>query len=219
MLQLIHQLNCFPVTISKRRIPFSYGSVVRDINVQVQIYAYYQAGIAGYSFTSGTVNNSIDVLAGAFASQEFVDLQDDFACYRVEGFYSTFSSTIGPGMTAVQALTPSFLAVNYGHTGSINVNNIARSDASVELKMNNLGGSKQVLEYELPPLVVGSSGLPLYGLNTWFASNAPISGGNLILMLGFLQAPTFLSTATTQFIPVGTLDVHLKFRFAQPVLE
>lgn len=195
--------------------------MVRDINFQVQIYAYYSIALggAGYSFTATTVNNTTDVMAAAISSQEFTDLQDDFACYRVEGFHATYSSTIGPGLTSVQALTPAFLATNYGVAGSVQVSNIARSDAAIELKMNNVGSGKQSLAYDLPPLIIGSNGLPVYGLGTYFASNAPQSGGNLILMLGYLQAPTFASTATTQFVPVGVLDVHLKFRFAQPVLE
>ena len=153
------------------------------------------------------------------ASQEFTDLQDDYACYRVEGFYTTYSSTIGPGLTSVQALTPSFLALNYGHSSSVNVNNIARSDAAVELKMNSVSGSRQTIAYDLPPLIIGANGYAVYGLNTWFSTATPLAAGNLIMMLGYLQVPTFASTGSTQYIPVGVLDFHLKVRFAQPVLE
>jgi len=207
--------------VPSRYIPFTYGSVVRDINIQIQVYAYYSIALggAGYSFTSPAINNTTDVLASFISCQEFVDMQDDFACYRIEGFHASYSSTIGPGLTSVQALTPAFIATNYGVTGSVNVSNIARSDAAIELKMNNVGGGKQSLSYELPPLIIGTNGVPVYGLNTWFATNAPQIAGSLILMLGYLQAPTFASTASTQFIPVGVLDVHLKTRFAQPILE
>ena len=207
--------------VNSRHIPFTYGSVVRDINLQIPIYAYYSVALggSGYSFTATTVNITTDVLASFISSQEFVDLQDDFACYRIEGFYATYSSTIGPGLTSVQALTPAFIACNYGVTGSVNASNIARSDAAIELKMNNVGQGKQSLSYELPPLVIGTNGIPVFGLSTWFATNAPQIAGSLILMLGFLQSPTFASTASTQFIPVGVLDVHLKTRFAQPILD
>ena len=68
------------------------------------------------------------------------DMQDDFACFKLDQFFVTFSSTVGPGLTSVQALTPAFMAINYGHSTSVSAANIARSDAAVELKFNNLSG-------------------------------------------------------------------------------
>ena len=184
------------------------------------MYAVYTAGVgASYSLSGVSSSNAYDVLGAMLASQEWTDLQDDFACYRVEGFYSTYSSTIGPGLTSVQALTPAFLALNYGHSSSVSVANIARSDSAVELKMNVVGAGKQTISYELPPLIIGANGYAVYGLDTWFSTATPLAAGNLIMMLGYLQVPTFASTASTQFIPVGVLDFHLKVRFAQPVLE
>ena len=53
----------------------------------------------------------------------------------------------------------------------------------------------------------------------WFATNNTSASGNLSLMLGYLHVPTFASTASNQFIPVGVLDFHFKVRFAQPILE
>jgi hypothetical protein len=180
---------------------------------------YTAATGATYSLSGVAQSNTYDVLGAMIASHEFTDLQDDFACYRIEGFYSTYSSTIGPGLTSVQAFTPAFLALNYGHNASVSAANIARSDAAVELKMNNVGSGKQTISYELPPLVIGANGYPVYGLSTWFSTVAPLAAGNLIMMLGYLQVPTFASTASTQYIPVGVLDFHLKVRFAQPILE
>jgi hypothetical protein len=163
--------------------------------------------------------NTQDVLGPVFSSAEFTALQDEFACYKIDGYHVTFSSTIGPGMTAVQALTPAFLATNYGHNSSVSVSNIARSDAAVEVKVNSLGSQKQTISYTLPPFLIGANGYAIMGSMLWFSTVQPLAAGNLNLMLGYLQAPTFTSTASNQSIPVGVLDFHVKVCFAQPILE
>jgi hypothetical protein len=163
--------------------------------------------------------NIYDVLSNVFSSTEFITLQDEFACYKVDGYYVTFSSTVGPGMTAVQALTPAFIATNYGHNSSVSASNIARSDAAVEIKVNSLGSQKQTISYGMPPMLIGANGYPIMGSSIWFSTVMPISAGNLTFMLGYLQTPTFTSTASNQYVPVGVLDFHVKIRFAQPILE
>jgi hypothetical protein len=163
--------------------------------------------------------NIQDVLGSVFSSTEFTALQDEFACYRIAGYYVTFSSTVGPGMTAVQALTPAFLATNYGHNSSVSASNIARSDAAVELKINSLGSQKQTISYTLPPFLIGANGYAIMGSMLWFSTVQPLAAGNLYLMLGYLQAPTFTSVVSNQSIPVGVLDFHVKLCFAQPTLE
>ena len=203
-----------------RNIPFDYGGVTRDINYQIQVYAVYNTATGGAYSLSGTSQvNLYNLLNDVFGSQEFIDLQDDFACFKLDQFFVTFSSTVGPGLTSVQALTPAFMAINYGHSTSVSAANIARSDAAVELKFNNLSGSVQTIHYGLPPTLVGASGYFIGGSMIWFATNNTSASGNLSLMLGYLHVPTFASTASNQFIPVGVLDFHFKVRFAQPILE
>jgi len=207
--------------VSRRYIPFSRGSTLRDINYQLVVYSAYNT-TSGASYTLSNANPSLwtyDVLAAVFASQEFIDLQDQFACYCIEGFHYTYSSSLGPGLTSVQALPPMFLATNYGNTGSVNVTNVARSDASVELKMNSVSAGKQIIQYELPPVLFGYHPAIIAGSSVWFSTASPIASGTLNLMIGYLQVPTFLSTASNQFIPVGVIDVHVKVKFAQPILD
>jgi hypothetical protein len=206
--------------VRHRHIPFAYGAVNRDINYQLQLYAVYTVGTGStYSLSGVSQVNLYDILGNAFASQEFIDLQDQYAIYKISNVFFTYTSTISPGMTSIQSLTPAFLAPNYGYNSSVNASNIARSDAALELKMNNVGQGAQTLSLALPPCVFGANGYAIAGLNSWFSTVMPIAAGNLSIMLGYLNTPTFASTASTQYIPVGVLDFHIKFTFAQPVLE
>jgi hypothetical protein len=205
----------------QRHIPFNYGECLRDINLQTQIFARYETNGTGatYSFSSSAAQLGIDIITQLIASSEFTDLQDQFAIYKIEGVRATLSSSMSPGVTAFQALPPAFFAMNYGHSGSVSVTNIAKSDTALEFKLNALGSQKQSLSVGLPPMLFGANGYPILGTSVWFSTFAPVAAGTLALLMGWLQVPTFASTASNQNIPVAVVDIHVKIRFAQPSLE
>jgi hypothetical protein len=161
----------------------------------------------------------VDIITQLIASSEFTDLQDQFSIYKIEGVYATLSSSMSPGVTAFQALPPAFLTMNYGHSGSVSVTNVAKSDTALEFKLNALGSQKQTLSIGLPPMLFGANAYPIMGTNVWFSTFTPVAAGSLLLLLGWLQVPTFASTASNQNVPVAVVDIHVKIRFAQPALE
>jgi hypothetical protein len=126
---------------------------------------------------------------------------------------------MGPGVTSVNSLPPAFLTLNYGNLGSLSPTTIAVSDSAIEVKVNAFGTSGQTIDFELPPFLLGTSGIPLFGTMMWFSTASPVVAGAMHLNLGFLQAPSFASTASNQAIPVGAIDINIGVEFAVPTLE
>jgi hypothetical protein len=114
-------------------------------------------------------------------------------------------------------LSPAYLQVNYGYSGSLSAANVAKSDTAVEVKTNNTDSRSQSIKYQLPPILLGTNGYPCLGSSLWIATQAAASTAQIYLNLGWLNEPGFATTANQQW-GVGFIDINFLVEFAQPIL-
>jgi hypothetical protein len=192
----------------------------KQVNIQYSLYAVQNIalGVSFYSWSSSTSAGSPviyqSMLIDLFAAAEFTYYAPQYALFRCKG---VMIRPIPTSNLANMLDTPPVYLDLYlgGGVASVQPTGPARSDSSLELKINNVTSAGQSIYYLFPPVMEGSAGYSLPGRSSWQATTGTSAAGGLYLVQGYLNVPGFNITSST-FLRVAAVDVIFDVDFTMP---
>jgi len=201
-----------------RNFPLMAAPVIRDINVQVPIYAVQNgSGVDMYSLNFNSSQASptlqVDLINLILGANEYVDLVKDFGFVQLYGLAFKLSPTVSTSQY-LDVLTPIFATPTVGGLTTYTTDSAAASDSSVELLLNSTNNRGISRTYSFPSVAIGSSGYAFGGTGCWIATTSYASSANLKLLIGYKSGPTF--NTSSKSLKVAVIDISFNMRFACP---
>lgn len=198
--------------------PLSSKSFRAEVNLQYQVYAVWNSTISTgfYSFSSSLnqVNPTLiqDPITGVVGGSEFARYKTDFAYYKLGSFKILLSNNVFSSSVLTSA-PPIYYRMAPRISGTVTADGVARSDASMQYKITNLGNTRST-RFLLPPLLIGSSSNVVGGSSVLIPTDLSMTT-NFELHIGYLSAPEFAS-ASSVAVKLVTIDVVGIVEFMYP---
>lgn len=200
--------------------PLNSKSFRAEINLQYQVYAVWNSSIstAFYTFSPSLTQVSPtliqDPITGVIGGSEFAKYKADFAYYKLSTFKMMLSNNVFSSSVLTSA-PPLYYRIAPRLAGTVTADGVARSDASMQYKITNLGTTRSTT-FILPPMLIGTSSNVVGGSMVLIPTDLSVTT-NFELHIGYLSSPEFTSAASVA-VKLVTLDVVAIVDFYYPII-